>query len=431
MKVLIISLGSRGDVQPYMSLGLALKSSGHSVTVCTSAVFKSFITEHGLNYQYMNDDFIRLMNSDAGRQAVEDTINLMGAAKTTLKLFKRIKPILKQTLMDSWEAARAVDPDIMVMGSKGALAQPVAERLGVPSVMAMPIPQFVPSAEIPSVGFPHLKLGGWYNLLTYRIVNLTMRLYGRMLNRFRQDLLGLDKRPGSVGILQRTDGRPIPQLHCFSKHVVPRPTDWPPYAHVNGYWFLTRFKEWTPSKDLKSFIENGDPPVYVGFGSMAGKNSKRLAAVVVEALQQVNVRGILATGWGGIAADRLPGTILKINSAPHDWLFPLMSAVVHHGGAGTTAAGLRAGCPSIICPFIGDQPFWGQRVNELGAGPIPIPQKKLTVTKLAEAIQEVIQNQVYRRNAYDLGLKIREEDGITDAVKIIENLETNQGIPVY
>ena len=427
MKVLIITLGSRGDVQPYLALGLALKSSGHTVTVCTSAVFESFIAEHGLKYHYMNDDFIRLMNSDAGRQAVEDTINLRGAAKTTFKLFKRIKPILKQTLMDSWKAAQGVDPDTIILGSKGALAEPVAEILGVPSVMAMPIPQFVPSAEIPSVGFPDLKLGGWYNLLTYRVVNLTMRLYGRMLNRFRQDLLGLDKKPGSVGILQRADGRPIPQLHCFSKHVVPRPNDWPPYAHVNGYWFLTRFKEWTPSKDLKAFIDNGDPPVYVGFGSMAGKNAKRLAAVVVEALQQVNVRGILATGWGGIAADSLPGTILKINSAPHDWLLPLMAAVVHHGGAGTTAAGLRAGCPSIICPFIGDQPFWGRRVNELGAGPEPIPQKKLTVAKLAEAIQEVFQNQGYRRNAYNLSLKIRGEDGITDAVKIIEN----QGVPVH
>jgi sterol 3beta-glucosyltransferase len=179
-----------------MALGLALKSSGHSVTICTSAVFKSFITEHGLNYQYMNDDFIRLMNSDAGRQAIEDTNNLIGAAKTTLKLFKRIKPILKQTLMDSWAAAQAVDPDIIILGSKGTLAEPVAEKLGVPVVMAMPIPQLVPTTEIPSIGFPPLDIGGWYNLLTYRVVGLSMRLYGRMLNGFRQDILGLDKKSG-------------------------------------------------------------------------------------------------------------------------------------------------------------------------------------------------------------------------------------------
>ena len=122
--------------------------------------------------------------------------------------------------------------------------------------MAMPIPQLVPTTEIPSVGFPPLDIGGWYNLLTYRVVGLSMRLYGRMLNGFRHDILGLDKKSGSVGVLQRADGQPIPQLHCFSEHVVPRPNDWPHYAHVNGYWFLNRLKKWTPSAGLQAFIEN-------------------------------------------------------------------------------------------------------------------------------------------------------------------------------
>ena len=422
IKVLIVTLGSRGDVQPYMALGSALKTCGHTVTLCTCESFKTFITDHGLNYRYMNDDFIKLMKSETGKQAVEDTDGLIGAAGTTLKLFKQIKPILKQTLLDSWEAARTVDPDIMIMGSKGALAEPVAEKLGIPSAMAMPIPQLVPTAEVPAAGFPCLKIGGWYNLLTYRIVKLSMGMYGRMLNEFRQSLLDLDRKPRSVGIFQRADGRPIVRLHCFSRHVVPRPHDWPPDAHVNGYWFLDRLKSWSPPVDLQAFIENGDPPVYIGFGSMAGKNAGRLAASVAEALQQVNMRGVIASGWGGIETRTLPESIYKIDSAPHDWLFPLMSAVVHHGGAGTTAAGLRAGRPSIICPFIGDQPFWGLRINELGAGPEPIPQKKLTAIKLAEALQKVKQNQAMRQNARNLGSKIRQEDGITGAIDIIEKM---------
>ena len=330
--------------------------------------------------------------------------------------------MLQQTLMDSWEAAKAVGPDIMILGSKGGLAEPIAEKLGIPVIMAMPFPQIVPTAETPSIGFPHLNIGGWYNFLTYKVVNLIASLYGGVLNEFRQNILSLDKKPRSVGLMQRADGQPIPQLHCFSKHVMPRPNDWPDYAYVNGYWFLNRLDGWKPPAELEAFLYDGEAPVYVGFGSMAGKNPKRLTDVVIEALQQANVRGIIATGWGGIDADKLPDSIFKIDDGPHDWLFPRVAAVVHHGGAGTTGAGLRAGRPTIICPFIGDQSFWGQRVHSLGVGCKPIPKKKLTVMKLADAIQEVIQNKTIRQNADALGEKIRDEDGIANAITTIENI---------
>jgi sterol 3beta-glucosyltransferase len=211
-------------------------------------------------------------------------------------------------------------------------------------------------------------------------------------------------------------------LHGYSEFVSPRPGDWPDTAHITGYWFLDQNDGWQPSVALVDFLKAGEAPVYVGFGSMAGRNPQRMANLVVEALQKAKTRGIIATGWGGLDAGNLPETIFKIDNVPHDWLFPQVSAVVHHGGAGTTAAGLRAGRPSIICPFLVDQPYWGERVYALGAGNKPIPQKKLTAEKLAEAIREVTTSQLIRQNAETVGEKIRQEDGITNAITILESI---------
>ena len=153
---------------------------------------------------------------------------------------------------------------------------------------------------------------------------------------------------------------------------------------------------------------------------MAGRNPAKVTQLVVAALQKAGVRGLIATGWGGLKANDLPETIFKLEQAPHDWLFERVTAVVHHGGAGTTAAGLRAGKPTVICPFFGDQPFWGQRVALLGAGSAPIPQKKLTVENLAVAVQTAVNNAAMRQQAAALGHQIRQEDGVANAIAIIE-----------
>ena len=416
-------------MQPYVALGIGLQAAGHDVAFCTSASFESFIVERGLAYYYMNDDFVELIRSDAGRKAVDDINGITGAAKVTAKLFKRIKPMFRSALADSWEAAKVVEPDALILGSKGLLAAPIAEKLNIPAMLAMPMPQFAATAEMPSVGFPSLNIGGWYNRLTYRIVNLVMRLYGRMLRDIRKEILGLDVLR-STGLFQRTDGRPLPLLHCFSEHVVPRPRDWPDDAYVSGYWFLDRQESWHPSADLQAFLDAGEPPVYVGFGSIAGSNAKRTASTIIESLQRANLRGIIAKGWGGIEAGdsgNLPDTIFGIDDVPHDWLLARMAAVVHHGGAGTTAAGLLAGCPTVICPFFGDQPFWGDRVHKLAVGPRPIPQKKLSVENLTAALKEVTCDESIRRRAKILGEKIQSENGVGDAVKIIERIVSWSG----
>jgi sterol 3beta-glucosyltransferase len=191
-------------------------------------------------------------------------------------------------------------------------------------------------------------------------------------------------------------------------------------VHITGYWFQDALPEWKPPGDLEAFLDNGEPPVYVGFGSMSGRSPETLAAIVLEALAMSGRRGLLLTGWGGMQVMKVPENVFVISAAPHNWLFPRMAAVVHHGGAGTTAEGLRAGVPSVIVPFIVDQPFWGSRVNALGVGPEPIPAKNMTADKLAEAIRVATSDQDMKRRAAELGKAIRAEDGLANAERIVK-----------
>jgi UDP:flavonoid glycosyltransferase YjiC (YdhE family) len=201
--------------------------------------------------------------------------------------------------------------------------------------------------------------------------------------------------------------------------VIPHPPDWDRDVHVTGYFYADTEAEWSPSPELRAFLDGGQPPVYVGFGSMAGRDNEQVTAMVLAALEKTRQRGLLLTGWGGIRAISVPDGVFVLDSAPHSWLFPRMAAVMHHGGAGTTAEGLRAGIPSIIIPFAVDQPFWGKRVHDLGIGPAPIPRKKLTVEKLVQAIQSACAQPEMKQRATALGTVIRAERGVDNAVKFI------------
>jgi sterol 3beta-glucosyltransferase len=214
----------------------------------------------------------------------------------------------------------------------------------------------------------------------------------------------------------------MPVLHGYSRHVGPVPADWPPHAEATGFWFLDRPTEWQPSPALVSFLESGPPPVYVGFGSMTGNRAQERAHLVITALERAGVRGVMASGWGGLNPGNCPSSVHLIDEVPHDWLFPRMAAVVHHGGAGTTAAGLRAGRPTVICPFMADQPFWGRCVHERGFGPAPIPQKKLTVENLAAAIREAVNDPAMREKAATVGHLLRAETGVENAVMRLEEI---------
>lgn len=420
MKILLLTLGSRGDVQPFIAIGKGLKNAGHEVTVCTSASFKAFIIEHGLNYSHMTDEFIQLADTDMGKQAIGNAGGqlMWDSIKQGINLLKRIKPVFRQVLADAWQAAQ--EAEAIIYHPKAIAGYHMAEKLGIPGFMTLLFPLYVPTAMQPASGFPNLKIGGWYNKLTYRLVPLLAQSsFQGIVNQWRRNTLGLLKRSLFANDLIRENGQAVPVLHGYSSYLLPRPDDWPSSVVVNGFWFLERTRQWQPPANLLDFLAAGPPPVYVGFGSMSGRNAEQTTRIVVEALNRAGQRGIIAAGWGGLTGQTLPDTIYKINAAPHDWLFPKTAAVVHHGGAGSTAAGLLAGRPTLICPFFADQPFWGKRVWELGLGPEPIPQKKLSVDKLTTAVAQMVHDKQMQQRAMEFSQKLQEEDGVAQAVRFI------------
>ncbi len=243
--------------------------------------------------------------------------------------------------------------------------------------------------------------------------------------RARTQVLGIPPAPFwgpfHADCLQKT-----PILYGYSPSVIPKPPDWGDNVHVTGYWFLDTDDDWTPPPDLLAFLEAGPPPVYVGFGSMSSRNPEETGRIVLDALERSGQRAVVLAGWGGLQMTNVPDTVFRLESVPFSWLFPRVSAVVHHGGAGTTSAGLKAGVPSIIVPFFGDQPFWGKHVAELGAGPTPIPRRKLTAARLADAIHQAVTDRTMRTSAADLGARIHAEDGVTEAVSVIQRFESQR-----
>lgn len=421
MKVLIVTFGSRGDVQPYVALGGALQEKGYAVTLCTAEQYADFVRQFDLGYARMSGELLRLMDSEAGREAMEETVGPLGSLKTMATLARQTNPLNRQMMLDSWAAAQEVEPEIVIYHPKALGALSIAEAFGASPIMAVLQPMIVPTAAFPAPSMPRLSLGGWYNKLSYKAVSAGYAMYRGMVNEIRRQEMGMEEVPRGTGLLRTAAGDPVPVLHGFSPTVVPRPDDWPPGAHITGYWFLRQREPYQPPPELAAFLEAGDSPVYVGFGSMAGKDPARLTQIVIDGLQLAGRRGILASGWGGLAAESLPGSVLQIEGAPHGWLFPRVAAVVHHGGAGTTAAGLLAGRPTLICPFMGDQPFWGERVRHLGAGPEPIPQKRLTAEKLAAAVREMLDEPAMRQKAAVVGQQIQAEDGLAKAAKVVED----------
>ena len=242
-------------------------------------------------------------------------------------------------------------------------------------------------------------------------------MFRAVINRWRKETLNLHPLP-LKGYFDKLGTRDIPIINGFSQHVVPRPPDWNEHIHMTGYWFLEN-KHWQPSSELSAFLEAGKPPVFIGFGSMPIKDPQRTTTIILDALKQSGQRGILHVGWGGIGNQSLPDSVFKIDYAPYEWLFPRMGMVIHHGGSGTTAFGLRSGVPSCAVPFVFDQFYWGERIAQLGVGPKPIPYKQLNVERLADAIRVGVGDSQIKQNAFELGQKIRAEKGIENAVNLV------------
>lgn len=283
MKIFINTFGTRGDVQPFIVLGMALKAKGHTVMICTSSRFEADITNNGLEYGHTTNEALALL--DADNAIFEDSLGIIGMAKIFLKLIKIAKPLNKKMVQNAWSAAKDFKPDLVIYHLKALGAVSIAEKFKVPAIMVSLIPMLAPTAEFPLFALPKLRLGGWYNKLTYKLIPLGYKSYLKGLNEVRINEMGLKKLPKGAGITAMPDGSLVPNIHAISPFVLSRPKDWPPIYTMSGY-IIEEQGQWTPSASLETFLAAGEPPVYVGFGSMSGSNPERLTKLIIEALTQ-------------------------------------------------------------------------------------------------------------------------------------------------
>lgn len=414
MNVTIFAGGSQGDIQPCLRLGIGLQGAGFEILLAAPQNFAALSREQGVPFHPLRGDVQEIMAGETGRKFMERS----GAnpIQSILAMRKMLGPIAVQMAEDALEASREADAFI-TLAVFAPFGKTIAEILDIPLILVEPTPM-LPSEDFPAPGFPiQRNMGRLFNRLSgFMMLQVIWQWYRPFVNEFR-NRYNLRSLKGSDihRILTAT-----PLLGAYSSNVIPHPRDWSEDVHINGYWFQADASDWRPSDELASFLDAGEAPVYVGFGSMAGRDPERFARIVIEALAKSGQRGVLATGWGGMSVMNVPKNMFVLDSAPHGWLFPRMAAVVHHGGAGTTAEGLRAGVPSVIVPFTVDQPFWGKRVQSLGAGPEPIRATRLNAGRLAEAIQKAVTDTKMRRRAEGIGKAIRAEDGVGNAVKMVK-----------
>ena len=415
MRIVIIAPGTRGDVQPYIALGKGLQSAGHTIRLVSHSNFESLVASYGLEFwSFGNDVKDAVENSDM--QALTEKGNFL------LLLAKMAKEAQREALRFAKGGLLAAQGMEIVLSGLGGLfiGIAIAEKLNIPLVQAYVVP-FSPTREMSSVLTP--KLPPVLNRVSHQLTRQLMWQGFRSADTIaRKKVLNIPAAP-LLGPYDSKSTHNMPILYGFSPSVIPAPSDWNDQTHITGFWFVDEADDWQPPAALLDFLQAGPAPIYIGFGSMSSRAPEQTADLIIQALKLTNQRAILLSGWGGLQKANIPDSIFMIDAIPHSWLFPRVSAVVHHGGASTTAAGLKAGIPSVVIPFFGDQPFWGQRVAELGVGSKPIPRKQLTAERLANAIREVVTNEDIRQRAAKLGKQIQTENGIESAVEIFNELK--------
>ncbi len=412
----ILSLGSQGDVFPFVILGAGLQQAGIRVRIISLENFAPLVARYGLEFAPVPGDAAALLASGVGIALVESGQNVFKQWQTLRRTFWNLADGITALLSQPhiWQT------DAIINQLPGSLyGRDLAEKLDIPLINAAVIP-LLRTTAFPMVGFPsRLSFVPGYNALTYRLAELIVWSgFRRSVNRLRREALGLTARPFLGSFHQMSH---FPTLLGFSEQIVPRPADWGANVRFTGYW-LPEEPDWTPPAALVQFLADGPPPVFIGFGSMSVRDPQRLTELVLEAARLAGQRVILHSGWAGLGQRDLPETVYCLDYAPYRWLFPRMAAAVHHGGSGTTGFGLWAGIPTIVTPFLFDQFYWGQRIQVLGVGPAPIPQRKLTAEKLAAALQTVVADVSMRQRANRLGQQMRQEDGIMTAVGEVEKI---------
>jgi UDP:flavonoid glycosyltransferase YjiC (YdhE family) len=411
MRVLIVTAGSRGDVAPYTGLGGRLHAAGHQVALAAHPSYAELAAGCGLDFRPIPGDLRALQASANGRLHRSDTRGLIE--------FVRVGTRFVGELGDGIAAAADGGMDLMLLSATAApLGYSVAERHGIPSlgVFLQPVQ---PTGDFPPMVLGARSLGGWGNRIAGQWGHALGRSVYAAASRRLRARLGLA--PANLRSLdRRCAALRWPILHGFSPTVVPRPADWRPGLDVVGYWWPEPRAPWQPPPELVDFLSAGPPPVFVGFGSMVGAVD-RLTALVGSALRAAGLRGIIQSDVAGAPA-LATKDMITIGEAPHDWLFPHVAAVVHHAGAGTTAAGLRAGVPAVPVPMMADQPFWANRLAMLGVSPAIIPAHRLSAARLTAAIQAAVSDPSYAHRARAIAVRLAAEDGTGAVVRAVERL---------
>lgn len=400
-RILIVTAGSRGDVAPFTGLGRRLQLAGHQVAMAAHGRFADLVRECGLEYRALPGDPVELTRARTAAPSPE-------AAQSVFAEFLN-------ELGDGVVAATAAGTDLLLTAFGPApLGRLVADGFGIPSLGVYLAPG-VPTREFPPPGWPvtgtpapddNIALGR-------QVLARSGALYADVLRRLRAQL----DLPAAETAGPPDDWR---ICHGYSPAVVARPADWPATVHVTGYWWPAEPLGWQPSSGLVEFLDAGPAPVFIGFGSMT-PTDERLPHLVAAAVKRAGVRAIVQSGWAELGPTG--DDILVVDDLPHEWLFPRTAVVVHHAGAGTTAAGLRAGVPAIPVPHLVDQPFWADRLHRLGVAPEPLPLAALTADTLTDALRSGLDRPAYRDRAMEIADRIRAEDGAGAVLSVITGLD--------
>jgi sterol 3beta-glucosyltransferase len=411
MNITILTYGSRGDVQPFLALAVGLQKSGHTVRLAVPHRFAGFVESYEIPFVSLAGDpeIISQQLNDAGVNPVRMVRAMSGY------IFSIADQVTRQAFVACEGADLIIHSFLFTTGGHS-----LARKLGIPDISIQIFPIFAPTRAFPPVsmsGLPSGLISYFFHWLTTQIFWHGGNLGFKRLQKTNPDTFDLTLHwPFRVDENRFT----TPLIFAYSPRVIPRPADWfPPHIHIPGYFFLDTPAPYQPPAELRDFLASGEPPVCVTFGSMIHRDAKRIYQVVLEALKKTKNRAIILSGWSDFQNFSLPENALVMDAVPHDWLLPKCKVVIHHGGAGTTAAGLRSGIPNLVISFAADQPFWGARIHAIGAGPKPIPVRKLTVNNLIAAIIEA-DGETIRNVAQAKGRVICAEDGVGQAIRLVE-----------
>ena len=440
LNIVVIVIGSRGDIQPFLKIGQILKEDyGHRVRIASHPAFKDFVEKDaGLEFFSVGGDpseLMAFMVKNPGLIPKFETVKAGEIGKRRASMYEMFQGMWRACVDITTVGGAAAMPkpeepsdkppfiaDVIIANPPSFAHVHIAERLGVPLHIMFTFPY------TPTTQFPHALANvrqsnvdrAYSNFMSYPLVEMmTWQGLGDLVNKFRVRSLGLDPvstlwAPGSMYRLA------VPHTYLWSPSLVPKPRDWGPEIDLAGFVFLDLGSSFKPPKELMSFLNAGSPPVYIGFGSIVVDDPNKFTDLIFSAVKQAGVRALVSKGWGGIGGEGLdvPENIFLLDNTPHDWLFPRVSAVVHHGGAGTTAIGLKCARPTMIVPFFGDQPFWGSMVAKAHAGAFEcIPYKKLTAEKLAKGIKECLTDEA-KKNVQKIADNIAKEgDGALNAAR--------------